>query len=119
MRGRGPPKETDPTGGRGRGRGGRKTFIDTIISKSKYVVPQRPSSRKPKPQTSFQANFEMETIEKLAGNIEDRASVVGEQTEETMDGYNEELHHELHHGYNEKEMARLLHKIHPLVFVVC
>jgi hypothetical protein len=35
-----------------------------------------------------------ETVEKLAKNIEDRASAAGEQTEETMDEYNEELHHE-------------------------
>jgi hypothetical protein len=94
MRGNGPPKETDPIGGRGRGRGGRKIFIDKIISKSESVVPQRPRSRKPKPQPSFQENFEIETIEKLVDNIEDRASAVGEQTKETMDGYNEELHHE-------------------------
>ena len=64
MRGHGPPKETDPIGGRGRGRGGRKTFIDQIISKSESVVPQRPSSRKTKPQPSFQENFEIETVEK-------------------------------------------------------
>jgi hypothetical protein len=94
MKGHGPPKETDPTGGRGRGRGGRKIFIDKIISKSESVVPQQPRSRKPKPQPSFQKNFETETIEKPGDNIEDRASAVGEQTEETMDGYNEELHHE-------------------------
>ena len=40
MRGRGDPKETDPTGGRGRGRGGRKTYIDEIISKSESAAPQ-------------------------------------------------------------------------------
>jgi hypothetical protein len=40
MRGCGDPKETDPIGGRGRGRGGRKTYIDEIISKSEYVAPQ-------------------------------------------------------------------------------
>jgi hypothetical protein len=94
MRGSRPPKETDPTGGMGRGRGGRNTFIDQIISKSKSVAPQRPSSRKPKPQPSFQENFETKIVEKPTNDIEDRASVVGEQTEETMDGYNEELHHE-------------------------
>ena len=38
----------------------------------------------------------METVEKPANDIEDRASAVGEQTEETMDEYNEELHHEEH-----------------------
>jgi hypothetical protein len=101
MRGRRTPKETNPIGGRGRGIGGRKTFIDQIISKSESVVPQRPSSRKPKPQPSFQENFEIgkeiwspETVEKPTENIEDRASVAGEQTKETMDEYNEELHHE-------------------------
>jgi hypothetical protein len=94
MRGSGPPKETDPTGGRGRGRGGRKSFIDRIISKSESIVPQRPSSRKPKPQPSFQVNFEMDIVKKPVDDIEDRASAVGEQTKETMDGYNEELHHE-------------------------
>jgi hypothetical protein len=100
MRGRGDPKDTDPIGGRGRGRGGRKTYIDEIISKSESAA-QRPNSRKPKSQPSFQANFEMgkevwspETVEKPTGNIEDRASAAGEQTEENMDEYNEELHHE-------------------------
>jgi hypothetical protein len=33
MRGRGDPKDTDPIGGRARGKGGRKTYIDEIISK--------------------------------------------------------------------------------------
>ena len=78
MRGHGAPKETDPTGGRGRGRGGRKTFIDEIISKSESVAPQRRKSWKPKSQPSFQANFETgkeiwspERVEKPVGNIED------------------------------------------------
>jgi hypothetical protein len=57
MRGCGDPKDTDPTGGRGRGRGGRKTYIDEIISKSESAG-QRPNSRKPKSQPSFQAKFE-------------------------------------------------------------
>jgi hypothetical protein len=35
-----------------------------------------------------------ETVEKPTGNIEDRESAAGEQTEENMDEYNEELHHE-------------------------
>jgi hypothetical protein len=35
-----------------------------------------------------------ETVQKLVGDIEDRASTAGEQTEENMDEYNEELHHE-------------------------
>jgi hypothetical protein len=84
MRGRGDPKDTNPTGGRGRGRGGRKTYIDEIISKSKSAT-QRPNLRKQKSQPSFQANFEMgkevwspETVKKLEGNIEDRASAAGE-----------------------------------------
>jgi hypothetical protein len=100
MRGCGDPKDTDPTGGRGRGRGGRKTYIDEIISKSESAA-QRPNTRKPKSQPSFQANFETgkevwspETVKKPAGNIKDRASAAGEQTEENMDEYNEELHHE-------------------------
>jgi hypothetical protein len=71
MSGRGPPKEIDPTGGRGRGRGGRKTFIDQIISKSEYVVPQRPRFQKPNPQPPFQVNFETKTVEKPIDNIED------------------------------------------------
>jgi hypothetical protein len=84
MRGHRDPKDTDPTGGRGRGRGGRKTYIDEIISKSGSVA-QQPNSWKPKSQPSFQENFEMgkevwspETVEKEEGNIEDRASVAGE-----------------------------------------
>jgi hypothetical protein len=84
MRGREDPKDTDPTGGRGRGRGGRKTYIDEIISKSESTA-QRPNSQKQKSQPSFQANFEMgkevwspETIEKPTRNIEDRASAAGE-----------------------------------------
>jgi hypothetical protein len=38
MRGRGYPKDTDPTSGKGKGRGGRKTYIDEIISKSESVA---------------------------------------------------------------------------------
>ena len=108
MRGRGDPKNTDPTGGRGRGRGGRKTYIDEIISKSESAA-QRPNSWKPKSQPSFQANFEIwkevwspETVQKPAGNIEDRASAAGEKTEENMDEYNEELHHEEQAGLEEE-----------------
>jgi hypothetical protein len=100
MRGRGDPKDTDPTGGRGRGRGGRKTYIDEIISKSESVA-QQPNSRKPKSQPSFQANFEMgkevwslEIVKKPAGSIEDRESAATEKTKENMDEYNEEMHHE-------------------------
>jgi hypothetical protein len=100
MRGCGDPKYTNPTGGMGRGRGGRKTYIDEIISKYESVA-QRPNLRKQKSQPSFQANFEMgkevwspEIVKKPAGNIEDRGSAAGEQTKENMDEYNEELHHE-------------------------
>ena len=35
-----------------------------------------------------------EIVQKTAGDIEDRESAAGEQTEENMDEYNEELHHE-------------------------
>ena len=84
MRGCGDPKYTDPIDGRRRGRGGRKTYIDEIISKSESVA-QRPKSRKQKSQPSFQANFETgkevwspETVEKPAGNIEDRESTARE-----------------------------------------
>ena len=57
MRGSRDPKDIDPTGGRGSGRGGRKTYIDEIISKYESAA-QRPNSRKPKSQPSFQANCE-------------------------------------------------------------
>jgi hypothetical protein len=100
MRGSGDPKDTDPTGGRGRGREGRKTYIDDILSKSESAA-QRPNLRKQKSHPSFQANFETgkevwnpETVKKPAGNIEDRANTAEEQTKENMDEYNEELHHE-------------------------
>jgi hypothetical protein len=100
MRGCGDPKDIDPTGGRGKGKGGRKTYIDDIISKSESTA-QRPNIRKKKSQPSFQAKFETgkevwspETVHKPAGNIEDRASATREKTEENMDEYNEELHHE-------------------------
>jgi hypothetical protein len=86
MRGCGDPKDTDPIGGRGRGKGGRKTYIDEIISNSESVA-QRPNLWKKKSQPSFQANFETgkevwspETVQKPTGNIEDRESVAGEQT---------------------------------------
>jgi hypothetical protein len=100
MKGHGDPKHTDPIGGKGKGKGGRKTYIDEIISKSESAA-QRPNLWKQKSQPSFQENFETgkefwcpETVQKPAGNIEDRASAVGEQTEENTDEYNEELHHE-------------------------
>jgi hypothetical protein len=99
MRGRRDPKDTDPTGGKGRGKGGRKTYIDEITSKSESAA-QRPNLQKQKSQPSFQAKFETgkevwspETVQKPAGNIEDREITAGEQTEENMDEYNEELHH--------------------------
>ena len=57
MRGR---KKTNPTGGKGKGRGGRKTFIDEIISKAQ--TSQRLSSRKPKTQHSLQTNYETEEV---------------------------------------------------------
>ena len=38
--------------------------------------------------------WSLETVEKPTGNIEDRASTTGEKTDENMDEYNEELHHE-------------------------
>jgi hypothetical protein len=104
MRGCGDPKDTDPIGGRGRGRGGRKTYIDEIISKFESAA-QRPNSPKQKSQPSFQANFETgkevwspDTVEKPARNIEDGASAAGEKTEENMDEYNEELHREEQSG---------------------
>jgi hypothetical protein len=72
MRGHGDPKDTDPTYGRGRGRGGRNTYIDEIISKFESAA-QRPNLRKEKSQPSFQANFETgkevwspEIVQKLA-----------------------------------------------------
>ena len=34
------PKDTNPTGGKGKGKGGRKTFIDDITSKSESAAQQ-------------------------------------------------------------------------------
>jgi hypothetical protein len=75
MRGCREPKDTNPTGGKGKGRGGRKTNIDEIISKFESAA-QRPNLQKQKSQPSFQANFETgkevwspETVQKLARNI--------------------------------------------------
>ena len=87
MKGHGNPKDTNPTGGKGKGKGGRKTYIDEILSKSESVA-QRPNLRKQNSQPSFQAGKEVwspETIQKLVGDIEDRASAAGEHTEENMD----------------------------------
>jgi hypothetical protein len=38
MKGHGNPKDTDPIGGKGNGKGGRKTYIDEIISKSESAA---------------------------------------------------------------------------------
>jgi hypothetical protein len=83
MKGHRDPKYTDPIGGKGKGKGGRKTYIDEIISKFESAV-QRPNLQKQNSQPSFQANFETgkefwspETVQKPAGNIEDRASIAG------------------------------------------
>ena len=87
------PKDTNPTGGKGKGKGGRKTFIDDITSKSESAA-QRPNLQKQNSQPSFRAFFgtgkevwSPETVQKPVGDIEDRASVAGEQTEENMDEY--------------------------------
>jgi hypothetical protein len=39
------PKDTNPIGGKGKGKGGRKTYIDEILSKSESVA-QRPNLQK-------------------------------------------------------------------------
>jgi hypothetical protein len=57
MKGHGNPKDSDPTGGKGKGKGGRKTYIDEIISKYESVA-QRPNLRKQKSRPSFQEKFE-------------------------------------------------------------
>jgi hypothetical protein len=94
------PKDTNPTGGKGKGKGGRKTFIDDITSKSESAA-QRPNLQKQNSQPSFRAFFgtgkevwSPETVQKPVGDIEDRASAAGEQTEENMDEFNERLHQE-------------------------
>ena len=56
MRGRGDPKDTDPIGGRGRGRGGRKNYIDEIISKSESTA-QRPNLGNQNPNLHFKQNL--------------------------------------------------------------
>jgi molybdopterin converting factor small subunit len=93
------PKDTNPTGGKGKGKGGRKTFIDDITSKSESAA-QQPNLQK-NSQPSFRAFFgtgkevwSPETVQKPVGDIEDRASAAGEQTEENMDEFNERLHQE-------------------------
>ena len=94
------PKDTNPTGGKGKGKRGRKTYIDEIISKSESAG-QWPNLWKQNSQPSFQAIFgtgkevwSPETVQKPVGDIEDRASAAREQTERNIDEYNEELHHE-------------------------
>jgi hypothetical protein len=93
------PKDTNLTGGKGKGKGGRKTFIDDITSKSESAA-QRPKLQKDS-QPSFRAIFgtgkevwSPVTVQKPVGDIEDRASAAGEQTEENMDEFNERLHQE-------------------------
>jgi hypothetical protein len=46
------PKDTNPIGGKGKGKGGRKTFIDDITSKSESAA-QRPNLQKQNFQPSF------------------------------------------------------------------
>src|ERR1700677_375390 len=93
------PKDTNPTGGKGKGKGGRKTFIDDITSKSESAA-QHPNLQKHS-QPSFRAIFgtgkevwSPETVQKPVGDIEDRASAAGEETEENMDEFNKRMHHE-------------------------
>ena len=73
MRGRGTHKKTNPTGGKGKGRGGRKAFIDEIVSKSESS--QRLSSRRPKPQHSPQSNYETKKVVSPK-NVEEPAASV-------------------------------------------
>jgi hypothetical protein len=94
------PKDTNPTGGKGKGKGGRQNFIDDITSKSESAA-QRPNLQKQNSQPSFRAFFgtgkevwSPKTVQKPVGDIEDRASAAGEQTEENMDEFNEQLHQE-------------------------
>lgn len=56
MRGR---KKVNHSGGKGKG-GGRKTFIDDIISKTE--TSQRLSSRRPQIQHSSQIDFQIEEV---------------------------------------------------------
>ena len=52
-------KKVNHSGGKGKG-GGRKTFIDDIISKAE--TSQRLSSRRPQIQHSSQTNFQTEEV---------------------------------------------------------
>ena len=78
MRGRGNQKKTNPTGGKGKGRGGRKTFIEEIVSKAESS--QRLSSRRPKPQHSPQSDYKTEEVVGPE-NIEEPAVSAGESEE--------------------------------------
>ena len=78
MRGRGAHKKTNPTCGKGKGKGGRKTFIDEIVSKAESS--QRLSSRRPKPQHSPQSNYETEEVVSPE-NVEEPSTSVEEPVE--------------------------------------
>ena len=86
MRGRGNQKKNNRAGGKGWG--GRKTFIDEIVSKAESS--QRLSSRKSKLQRSPQSDYKTEEVvgpentEEVVGpeNTEERA-VSAEESEES------------------------------------
>ena len=86
MRGRGNQKKNNPTGGKGKGRGGRKTFIDEIVSKAESS--QRLSSRRPKLQHSPQSDYKTEefvgpeNIEETVTDIKGLA-ISAEESEES------------------------------------
>jgi hypothetical protein len=89
------PKNTNLTGGKGKGKGGRKTFIDDITSKSESAAQQSKIQKDSQP--SYKAIlgtgeevWSPETVQKP--DIEDRVSVAGEQTEEEMDEFNKRVH---------------------------
>ena len=73
MRGRGTHKNTNPIGGKGKGRGGRNTFIDEIVSK--FESSRRLSSQRPKPQHSPQSNYETEEFV-IPENVEEPVASV-------------------------------------------
>ena len=97
MRGRRNQKKTNPTGGKGKGRGGRKTFIDEIVSKAESS--QRLSYRRPKLQHSPQSDYKTEEVvgpENIeepvikepavsAGESEESASKSAEHVEEIIE----------------------------------
>jgi hypothetical protein len=90
------PKNTNPTGGKGKGKGGRKTFIDEITSKSESAAQQSKLQKYSQPsyKSIFGTGEEVwspETVQKPVGDIEDRVSVAGEQTEEEMDEFNKRV----------------------------